>query len=45
MVVVSQGKRIAGLLYCKERVVAGIGLRIAFGNDALGAMVAAIQRK
>ena len=41
MVVVSQGKRIAGLLYCKERVVAGIGLRIAFGNDALGAMVAA----
>jgi Acetyltransferase (GNAT) domain len=41
VVVVSQGQRIAGLLYCKERVVAGVGIRIAFGNDALGAMVAA----
>jgi hypothetical protein len=41
VVVVSEGERIAGLLYCKERVVAGIGIRIAFGNDALGAMVAA----
>src|SRR6266566_3172281 len=33
VVVVSQGRRIAGLLYCKERVVAGIGTRIAFGDD------------
>lgn len=41
VVVVSQGKRIAGLLYFKERVVAGIGIRFAFGNNALGAMVAA----
>ena len=41
VVVVSQGKRIAGLLYFKERVVAGIGIRFAFGNNALAAMVAA----
>jgi hypothetical protein len=41
LVLVSQGKRIAGLLYCKERVVAGIGIRVAFGDDTLGAMVAA----
>lgn len=41
IVVVSQGQRIAGILYFKERVVAGIGIRFAFGNNALGAMVAA----
>ena len=41
IVVVSQGQRIAGLLYFKERVIAGIGIRFAFGNNALGAMVAA----
>jgi len=41
VVVVSQGLRIAGLLYCKERVVAGIATRIAFGDDTLGTMVAA----
>ncbi len=41
LVVVWQEQRIAGLLYCKERVVAGIGLRMAFGNDDLGAMVVA----
>jgi hypothetical protein len=41
VVVVSQGRRIAGLLYCKERIVAGIPTRIAFGDDTLGTMVAA----
>lgn len=41
VVVVSQEQRIAGLFYCKERVVAGIGTRLAYGDDALGAMVAA----
>lgn len=41
MVVVSQDQRIAGLLYCKERVVAGIKTGIVYGNDSLGVMVAA----
>lgn len=41
LVVVRKGQRIAGVLYCKERVVAGIRTRMAFGYDALGAMVAA----
>ena len=41
VVVVSQRRRIAGLLYCKERIVAGVGTRIAFGDDTLGTMVAA----
>ena len=41
LVVVWEEQRIAGLLYCKERVVAGIGIRMAFGNDELGAMVVA----
>lgn len=41
VVVVSQGPRIAGLLYCKERIVAGIATRIVFGDDTLGTMVAA----
>jgi hypothetical protein len=41
VVVVSQGQRIAGLLYCKERVLAGIGIHIVYGDDTLGAMVAA----
>jgi Acetyltransferase (GNAT) domain len=41
LVVVWQEQRIAGLLYCKERVVAGIGIRMAFGNDDLGTMVVA----
>jgi len=35
VVVVSQGLRIVGLLYCKERVVAGIATRIAFGTIPL----------
>jgi hypothetical protein len=41
IVVVSQSQRVAGLLYFKERVIAGVGIRFAFGNNALGAMVAA----
>ena len=41
LVVVSQGRQVAGLLYCKERVIAGIGIRIAFADDALGCMIAA----
>jgi hypothetical protein len=41
VVVVSRGQQIAGLLYCKERVVAGLGTRIAFADGSLGAMVAA----
>lgn len=39
--VVSEGARIAGLLYAKERVLAGIGTRVAFADDALNAMVVA----
>lgn len=39
--VVSQGQRMAGLLYCRERVVAGIGTRIVVGDDSLGTMVVA----
>jgi hypothetical protein len=41
VVLVSQGSRTAGLLYYKERVVAGIGTRIAVGHDDLGTMVVA----
>jgi len=41
VVVVSQGRSIIGLVYCKERKVAGIGIRIAFGDDTLGTMVVA----
>jgi hypothetical protein len=41
VVVVSQGSRIAGLLFCKERIVAGIATGIVFGDDTLGAMIAA----
>jgi hypothetical protein len=41
VVVVSRGPGIAGLLYCKERVVAGIGTGIVFGDDTLGAMIVA----
>src|SRR2546427_3053532 len=39
VVVVSREERTVGLLYSKERLVAGIGTRIAFGDDALGTMV------
>jgi Acetyltransferase (GNAT) domain len=41
VVVVSQGPRIAGLLFCKERILAGIATGIAFGDDTLGRMIAA----
>jgi len=41
VVVVSRGPRTVGLLYCKERVVAGIATGIVFGDDTLGAMIAA----
>lgn len=41
VVVVSQGQRIAGLLYCRERLVAGIGTRVIVGDDSLGIMVVA----
>lgn len=38
---VTQGERIAGLLYFKEPLVAGIRTRIAFGDDSLGSLVVA----
>jgi hypothetical protein len=41
VVVVSQGQRTIGLLYCKERTVVGVRARIAVGDDSLGAMVVA----
>lgn len=41
IVIVSRGPQIVGLLYCKERVVAGFGIRVVFTDDALGAMIAA----
>jgi Acetyltransferase (GNAT) domain len=41
VVVVSQGQRMTGLLYCRERLVAGIGTRIIVGDDSLGIMVVA----
>jgi len=41
VVVVSQGRRIAGLLYGRERLVAGIPTGIVLGDDTLGAMVVA----
>jgi hypothetical protein len=41
VVVVSQGRRIVGLLYGQERIVAGIPIGIVLGDDTLGTMVAA----
>ena len=41
VVVVSQGSKVAGLLYARERVVAGIPTGIVLGDDTLGAMVVA----
>jgi len=41
VVVVSQGHRIAGLLYARERLVAGIPTAIVLGDDTLGTMVVA----
>jgi hypothetical protein len=41
VVVVSQGCRIAGILYARERMIAGIPTGIVLGDDTLGTMVAA----
>jgi len=41
VVVVSEGSRVAGLLYARERIVAGIPTGIVLGDDTLGAMVVA----
>jgi hypothetical protein len=41
VVAVSQGERIVGVLYCKERTLAGIGTRLVVGNDTWGTMVVA----
>ncbi|HTA60466.1 MAG TPA: hypothetical protein VK805_20100 [Candidatus Baltobacteraceae bacterium] len=41
VVVVSQGSKVAGLLYTRERVVAGIPTGIVLGDDTLGAMIVA----
>lgn len=41
VVVVSEGTRVAGLVYCKERRIMGIPTGIVVADDTLGAMVAA----
>jgi Acetyltransferase (GNAT) domain len=41
VVVVSQGQRVAGLLYGGERMVAGIPTGIVLGDDTLGTLIAA----
>ena len=41
VVVVSQGSRVAGLLYARERLVAGVPTGVVLGDDTLGAMVVA----
>src|SRR5258707_11379114 len=41
VVVVSQGPRVAGLLYAGERLVAGIPVGIVLGDDTLDTMVVA----
>src|SRR5882672_4041738 len=41
VVVVSQGRRVAGLLYAGERLVAGIPVGVVLGDDTLGTMVVA----
>jgi hypothetical protein len=41
VVVVSRGRRVVGLLYGQERIVAGIPIGIVLGDDTLGSMVAA----
>jgi len=40
-VAVSHHGRSAGVLYCKERLIGGIGTGIVFGDDALGMMTSA----
>jgi len=41
VVVVSQGRNVAGLLYARERLVAGIPTGIVYGDDTLGTMIVA----
>jgi len=41
VVVVSQGSRVAGLLYARERWVAGVPTGVVLGDDTLGTMVVA----
>lgn len=41
VIVVSEGQRMAGLLYCRERVVAGFGTHIVVGDDSLSNMIVA----
>jgi hypothetical protein len=41
VVVVTKGRRLAGVFYAKERFVSGMGTRLAFVDDSLEAMVAA----
>ena len=41
VVVVSRGSKVAGLLYARERLVAGIPTGIVLGDDTLGTMVVA----
>ena len=41
VVVVTQGRKVAGLLYAQERLVAGIPIGIVLGDDTLGTMVVA----
>jgi hypothetical protein len=43
VVVVSQGHRITGILYARERLVAGIPTGVVLADDTLGAMVVARQ--
>jgi len=45
VVVVSRNQRVSGLFYCKELILAGISTRIAYFDDALGAMVAASEEE
>jgi hypothetical protein len=41
VLVVSQGQRTMGLLYCRERMLAGVGTRLAEGDDTLDTMIVA----
>lgn len=41
VVVVARGRKVAGLLYAQERLVAGIPTGIVLGDDTLGTMVVA----
>jgi hypothetical protein len=41
VILVSEGRRLAGLLYCRERVLAGFGTHIIVGDDSLSTMAVA----